>query len=76
MKPWEVRWLPGALHDLRRLDRALADRVLEAARVLAEERRGDVRELKGGEGRWRLRLGDYRLIFTFDDELTRSSCSK
>ena len=68
MKPWEVRWLVGALRDLRRLDRALADRILEALGALAEEHRGDVRKLKGETERWRLRVGDYRVIFTFDDD--------
>jgi mRNA interferase RelE/StbE len=66
VSPWERVWSPPALRDLRRLDRTVATRVLEALRILAEERRGDVRRLQGQEARWRLRVGDWRVIFTYD----------
>jgi mRNA interferase RelE/StbE len=41
---------------------------LEALRILAEEQRGDVRMLRGQDARWRLRVGDWRVIFTYDSD--------
>jgi mRNA interferase RelE/StbE len=68
LKSWERVWSPPALRDLRRLDRTVAARVLEALRILAEEQRGDIRRLQGREERWRLRVGDWRVIFTYDSD--------
>lgn len=31
---------------------------------------GDVRPLQGRPREWRLRIGDWRVIFTYDDETT------
>ena len=56
-----------AAHDLRRLDRQTAERVIAALSRLAESDVGDVKKLKGQEDRWRLRVGDWRVIFTRDD---------
>jgi mRNA interferase RelE/StbE len=66
--PWLVEWTRPALRDLRRLTASDARRVVEAVDVLAEEGRGDVKKLRGQANRWRLRAGDVRAIFAFDDE--------
>jgi mRNA-degrading endonuclease RelE of RelBE toxin-antitoxin system len=49
---------PPALHDLRRLDRQVAQRVLRAVQRLAETGHGDVVQLEAGSGERRLRVGD------------------
>ncbi len=66
MRPWQVNWTRPALRGLRRLSDSDARRVYEAVRTLAEEGRGDVRKLQGQEDRWRLRVGDIRVVFAFD----------
>jgi len=63
-----VRWTPQAIRDLRRLEQELVERIRAAVRALAQEHRGDIRKLQDGDGLWRLRVGDYRVIFSFDDE--------
>lgn len=45
-------------------------RIDAAVTHLAETGEGDVRKLTGQEDTWRLRVGDYRVIFTYD---TRTS---
>lgn len=60
-----------ALADLRALanrDRRAADRVGAAIVACAEGNQGDVRKLAGGSGLYRLRIGDWRVLFTLDDE--------
>ena len=66
---WSVLWTRPALHDLRRLDRQVQERVRAAVRRLAETERGDVTRLTGeGPPQWRLRVGDWRVRFRFDYE--------
>ena len=62
----EVRLLPAAQRELRRLDNATRRRIAQALRRLAETAHGDVRQLQGRRGEWRLRVGDWRVIFFYD----------
>jgi mRNA interferase RelE/StbE len=57
-----------AQRDLRRLDRPVAERILEALERLARDGAGDVRPLTGQLGRYRLRVGEWRVGFTRDRE--------
>ena len=64
---WEVEWTAPAIRDLRRLDNQVASRVRTAVRHLAETEQGDVRRLRNVRPpEWRLRVGDWRVRFTFD----------
>jgi mRNA interferase RelE/StbE len=59
----QVRYLPPALRDLRRLDRQTAARILAAVARYARAGQGDIRRLQGRDREWRLRVGDWRVIF-------------
>ncbi len=64
-----VLWESGAVDDLLSLatrDRSQARRIFLAVRTFASEARGDVRKLEGRAGEWRLRVGDWRVIFAAD----------
>jgi mRNA interferase RelE/StbE len=66
----QVIWLEPASADLAaiaRQDRRTAERIVDAVNRLAEHNVGDVRKLAGGIGEYRLRVGDWRVIFTFED---------
>lgn len=66
-----VRWERQAvaqLLQLSRSDRRLAGRINDAIYDYAEHRRGSVRKLQGYNDRWRLRIGDWRVIFRFDND--------
>lgn len=65
---WEIFWSGPARRDQRRLSRDDASRVLDALDRLVESGHGDVRPLQGQERRWRLRVGDVRVVFTYDEE--------
>jgi mRNA interferase RelE/StbE len=56
--------------DLRRLDRALQRRVASRLQALAvNPKLPGVVKLSGRENQWRLRVGDYRIIYyEVDDE--------
>ena len=64
----QVLIMPSAERDLRGLDRAAARRVAKKLRAIAQEGKvvGDVKRLTGQPPRFRLRVGDYRVLFTVD----------
>jgi mRNA interferase RelE/StbE len=59
--------MPPARRDLKRLDRPVQRRILDALdRFVVSPRSGDIRKLDSVQ--WRLRVGDWRVRFSFDDE--------
>lgn len=53
-----------AQRDVRRLDRPVAQRIVQALdRLCGDPPQGDVVKLTGVENEWRLRVGDWRVRF-------------
>jgi mRNA interferase RelE/StbE len=60
---------PRARRDLRRLDRPVQRRIIGALdRLVGDPPAGDVVKLAGSDDEWRLRVGDWRVRFTRNDE--------
>ena len=62
----EVRWSARAEKDLvalARADQRLAERIFQGIERFGTSGEGDVKKLVGGGERWRLRIGDWRIIF-------------
>jgi mRNA interferase RelE/StbE len=59
---------PAVVRQLRKLDARARRRVQAAVELLAQEPRppGAV-ELQGGDGEWRVRTGDYRIVYEIHD---------
>ncbi len=69
MPQYELKWKRQAQRDLRSLGRPEADRVRQAleSKLAADPRRGE--PLHGpGRPMWRFRVGDYRILYVFNDE--------
>jgi mRNA interferase RelE/StbE len=62
----QVRYTTQAERDMRRLDAAQQERIRGAVRRFAETGQGDVKKLQGRDREWRLRVGTWRAIFTFE----------
>lgn len=72
MPPYRIEWLDEARADVRALDRPTAMRIFEGALHFARTGSGDVNTLHGDmAGAFRLRLGDYRVLFTLEDGAIR-----
>ena len=65
-------WPESAQAELRAIDREIAIRILHALTEYGESGAGDVKALAGQwHGHFRIRVGDYRVIFTIaPDEIT------
>ena len=62
-----IRWNHQAEDELAALSRPVRQRVLAAIQRLSETGYGDFIKLRGREPEWRLRVGDWRVIFAFVD---------
>ncbi len=69
MEPYQVLFTRAAQKELMMLPDAIADRISAAIERLAGEPRGaGSKKLKAFGGRWRLRGGDYRVVYHIDDQ--------
>ena len=65
---YEIRIKRSAEKDLNDLPRSAFERISEAILSLAvEPRPHDIQKLRGLDA-YRIRVGDYRVLFTIDDE--------
>jgi mRNA interferase RelE/StbE len=72
MPPYRIEWLDEATADVRALDRPTAMRIFEGILRFVRTGSGDVNALRGDmAGAFRLRLGDYRVLFTLQDDSMR-----
>jgi mRNA interferase RelE/StbE len=69
MEPYSIQWRSSTKKDLRRLAREEVVRVIEAVEKLAEEPfpHGS-QKLAGAERTYRIRIGDYRVIYEVETE--------
>ena len=65
---YHVEILPTARRDLREMPSRDAERVLARLDRLSEGLSGDVKRLQGFTIGYRLRVGDYRVLFDLDGE--------
>lgn len=68
---YQVGFAPAALRQLRKLDPQARRRIEAAIELLSDDPRPPAaRMLVNSDGAWRVRVGDYRVIYEIhDDEL-------
>jgi mRNA interferase RelE/StbE len=71
---YRVEFTAAAARQVKKLPRPARDRVLDAIEDLGEDPRPHgARKLVGERTAWRIRIGDYRILYdVFDSELTVS----
>lgn len=63
----EVLWSAKAAKSLARIDRATRDRIMAKVHQLADDPQSmmnNVKPMKGSNNLWRLRVGDWRVLYT------------
>ena len=68
MNPYRIAYTSNGLRELERLPRDIRPRVAASVLALAGEPRphGCVK-LSGGDELWRIRIGQYRVVYSIDD---------
>jgi len=65
MASYSIEWKRSAAQELKKLPREVVGRVLKAVEQLATEPYpSGVRKLVGAEHTYRIRVGDYRIIYS------------
>ncbi|MDO5629300.1 MAG: type II toxin-antitoxin system RelE/ParE family toxin [Mobilicoccus sp.] len=65
---YRIELSPAATRQLRKLDPSARRRVQAAIELLAQEPRpSGAKKLAGGAGEWRVRTGDYRIVYEVHD---------
>ena len=64
--PYQIGFKPRALKDLKRLPLNQQDRVLEKVATLQTDLTGDVKRLTNFTPEYRLRIGEYRVLFEIE----------
>ncbi len=59
-------WSLESQDELRGIDRVVARRVVDSVTRYVGTGYGDIKRLKGRAAQYRLRVGDYRVIFALD----------
>jgi len=60
---YTVEFKPAALRDLRKVSPPVARRILAKIEAMRDNLAGDVKRLTGFTPGWRLRVGDWRVLF-------------
>lgn len=69
MKVYVVQLTKAADKELGRLPKQVGDRVLERLRgLVTEPRPHDSKKLVGTDNTYRIRVGDYRVVYEIDDD--------
>lgn len=66
---YRITLSPMAARQLRKLDAQVRRRIQAALELLAEQPRPpSAIRLVGGSGEWRVRTGDYRIVYEIEDD--------
>ena len=69
MASYEIQWKHSAEKDLRGIDKQFISRIIEAINSLSDDPfPSKHRKLQGTESSYRIRIGDYRVIYQVDIE--------
>jgi mRNA interferase RelE/StbE len=68
--PWQIEFEPSARRELRGLDKPIQERILKSLAGLTADPRAaaNVKALQG-QPSYRLRVGDWRVIYTLHDDI-------
>jgi len=65
---YEVEFKPRAIKDLQSLSQAAAERIVEKIEAMRVDLAGDVKRLTNFSPEYRLRVGDYRVLFEIETD--------
>ena len=77
MSRYEIVVSKSAAKELSRLAKSVNNRIIRAILTLQQEPRPyGARKLRGSTATWRIRIGDYRVVYVIDDTLRQIDIRK
>ena len=65
---YRIQFSPASARQLRKLDGRTQRRIQAVVELLAQEPRpAGAKKLVGGQGEWRVRTANYRIVYEIDD---------
>jgi len=72
MATYQIEWKTSALRELKKLDKPVIPRIITAVESLVENPFPmGIRKLQGSEHTYRLRVGDYRILYEVCQSILR-----
>lgn len=65
---YEIEFHSRALKDLKAIDKTSAQRIIKGIETLGENLSGDIKRLTNFTPEYRLRVGDYRVLFAVENK--------
>ena len=65
---YKVEFKPRAIKDCRHIDKKLGQVIFSKIEALSNNLQGDVKKLTNFTPEYRLRVGDYRILFETEDD--------
>ena len=65
---YQIEFKPRAIRDLRAIDKVQARRITTKIHLMKDDLAGDVKRLTSVASEFRLRVGDYRILFEIEGD--------
>ena len=65
---YSIEFKPKAIKDFRSLPKQIQDKIFEKIQLMENDLAGDVKKLTNFTPEYRLRVGNYRVLFEIEDE--------
>jgi mRNA interferase RelE/StbE len=65
---YDIEFKPKAIKDLRNLPKQIQSKILEKIQLMENDLAGDVKKLTNFTPEYRLRVGNYRVLFEIENE--------
>ena len=70
MECYNIEWRPSTKKDLKRISKAEVHRIIQSVESLSDQPRPPgSRKLSGSDSTYRIRIGNYRVIYEIHDEV-------
>ncbi|MGK7937323.1 MAG: type II toxin-antitoxin system RelE/ParE family toxin [Xenococcaceae cyanobacterium] len=66
---YQVQFNPKAIKDFKKLSPDIQKRINSKITAMQDDLKGDIKKLTGFESQYRLRVGDYRVLFEIADNI-------
>jgi mRNA interferase RelE/StbE len=65
---YQITFKPRAVKDIKAISVKVRDRILDRIEIMGDDLSGDVKRLTNSTPEFRLRVGDYRVLFEIEED--------